>query len=247
VFAAASLRDVFTALASDFEQQHPEARVGLQFAGSQELRVQIEHGARADVFASADEAQVAPLVRAGLVAAPRPFAGNELVVVTPAANPAAIAELWDLPRATRIAIGAPEVPVGRYTERMLDRAAAVRGRDFREAVLARVVSRELNVRQTLAKAVLGEVDAAVVYRTDARAAGTSVRAVAIPEDVNVVTSYFIAATLPARAGAPAQAFIDAVLAPAGQARLAEAGFREAARLVAPSASAGGGRGAGPFQ
>src|SRR4029077_15065709 len=99
---------------------------------------------------------MAPLLRAGLVEAPVAFASNELAVVTPAQDPAGLTAFgaeafWHLPAAGRIAIGVPEVPVGRATQQMLERAAAVRGPAFRDAVLGRVVSRELNVRQALAK------------------------------------------------------------------------------------------------
>ncbi len=215
VYAASSLREIFTDLGHELEARTPGLTVRLNFAGSQELRTQIDHGAPADVFASADARHMA-----GLEVTPRGFARNEPVVVVPRDNPAGIKSFADLPKARRLVIGAAEVPIGAYTLQILDRA----GRAFRDRVLARVVSRELNVRQVLAKVVLGEADAAVVYRTDARAAGDKVEVIAIPGELNVVASYLVAA-LPG-AGEPklAQAFIELLLAPDGQRRLAAAGF-----------------------
>jgi len=244
VFAASSLREVLPPLAAEMERAHPGAEVALQLAGSQELRVQIEHGARADVFLSADDVQMDLLRRAGRVGEPMAFAGNELAVVTPAADPAGFAAFgadafWHLPEARRIAIGAPEVPVGRYTERMLERAAAIRGPEFRDTVMQHVVTRELNVRQTLAKAVVGEVDAAIVYRTDALAAGASVRTVAVPPAVNVVTTYELALVRPNEtqtAHPLGPAFVALVLSEAGQKRLAAAGFTPPGAVPATAAS-----------
>jgi molybdate transport system substrate-binding protein len=229
VFAAASLRDVLPKIAYDFEAAHPGLHAVFQFSGSQELRVQIEHGARADLFMSADDVQVGPLLAAGLVEPPTAFASNELAVVTPAQDPAGLTAFgadafWHLPDARRIAIGVHEVPVGRATERMLDRAVAVRGPAFRDAVLEHVVTRELNVRQTLAKAVLGEVDAAVVYHTDAIIAGASVRRIAVPPVVNVVTTYQMAVIKGGKVGY-ARAFAALVVSDAGRARLVDAGFK----------------------
>jgi molybdate transport system substrate-binding protein len=219
VFAAASLREVFEDLGRAHEARTPGLTVRLSFAGSQELRVQIEHGARADVFASADLEHMAALEEAGRVEAPRIFARNAPVVVVPADNPAGLAAFADLPRARRVVLGAPAVPIGAYTERILDRAGA----DFKRRVLARVVSRELNTRQVLAKVALGEADAGVVYRTDA-AAATRVRAIPIPDDLNVLADYPVAALKDAPQAAAAGAFVDLLLSPEGQKRLAAAGF-----------------------
>jgi molybdate transport system substrate-binding protein len=220
VFAAASLREPFAELARALEQRTPGLKVRLNFAGSQELRAQIEHGARADVFASADLAHMAALEKAGLAVAPRTFAHNQLVVVVPRENPARLGAFVDLPRAKRLVIGAPVVPIGAYTLRILDRTDA----DFRRRVLARVVSKELNVRQVLAKVALGEADAGIVYRTDARAAGGEVLPLDIPAALNVVAEYPIAVLGGAAEPAAARAFVELVLSPEGQERLAAAGF-----------------------
>jgi len=225
VFAASSLRDALQEAGRRFEAEHAGVAVSFNFAGSQELRTQIEHGARADVFASADERYMRALEDAGLAETPRTFARNEPVIVVPAGNPASIHDLRDLPRAKRIVIGAPEVPIGAYTQRILEAAAARNGPGFRSAVEARIASRELNVRQVLAKVRLGEADAAIVYRTDALAAREAVETISIPADLNVVAEYPIAALRGAPQPALARAFIDLVLSPSGRALLERFGFR----------------------
>ena len=220
VFAAASLREPFEELARSSEKQSPGLKVRLNFAGSQELRAQIEHGARADVFASADLQHLAALEKAGVAVAPRTFAHNRPVVIVPKRNPAGLVAFKDLPKAKRLVIGAPEVPIGRYTVQILDKAGA----DFRDQVMARVASKELNVRQVLAKVALGEADAGIVYRTDARSAADRVTTVEIPAELNVVAEYPIAVIKDAPQPAAARAFVDLVLSPEGQKRLADAGF-----------------------
>ncbi|MCC6214137.1 MAG: molybdate ABC transporter substrate-binding protein [Polyangiaceae bacterium] len=224
VFAAASLREVFTRLGSDFEQAHPGVEVTFNFAGTQELRSQVEHGAAVDVFASADARHMDALLRDARVLDPVIFAGNEPVIVVSREAAQRVRTLAELPAAERIVLGAPEVPIGRYTVTLLDRANRTLGADFRARVEARVVSRELNVRQVLAKVSLGEAQAGIVYRTDALTAGASVTVVAIPSELNVVAEYPIAVA----AGAPnpelARAWVALVLSPAGRGALAQAGF-----------------------
>jgi molybdate transport system substrate-binding protein len=224
VFAAASLREAFTALGTAFEASHPEAHVVFSFAGSQTLRAQIEQGAPADVFASADERQMQALADAKRVLEPRVFATNELVVVVPLARAGSLDTLAALPRAARIVLGAPEVPVGAYTARMLERASRTLGADFEKRVEARVVSREPDVRQVLAKVALGEADAGVVYRTDALAAKGKVALVAIPREANVRATYPAAVTTDARAPELARAFVELLASSGGQRALADQGF-----------------------
>jgi molybdate transport system substrate-binding protein len=141
VFAASSLRDVFERLAADFERQHKGVKVRLSFAGSQELRTQIEHGAKPDVFASADERNMAILHRTGLVRAPVVFAKNQPVLVVPAANPAKLATFADLPKAPHLVLGASEVPIGAYTDAILVAAEKRFGKAFRDQVVAHIRSR----------------------------------------------------------------------------------------------------------
>jgi molybdate transport system substrate-binding protein len=219
VFAAASLREAFEDLGKAFEAK-THVKVRLNLAGSQELRTQIENGARADVFASADQKHMDALVTAKLADAPRTFARNTPVVIVPRDNPAKIASFQDLPKAKKIVIGVPEVPIGNYTLQILDKAGA----EFKDKVLANVASREPNVRQVMAKVTLGEADAAVVYRTDAMAGKDKVAIIDIPAKVNVVASYPVAVLAKAPEAAAARAFVDLLLSADGQKRLAAAGF-----------------------
>jgi molybdate transport system substrate-binding protein len=223
VFAAASLRDAFTALGASFEAAHPGARVTFQFAGTQELRTQIEHGAHADVLASADARHMAALVGAGAMAEPALFARNEPVVIVARSSTAGIASVADLARAPRIVVGGPEVPIGRYTDQILARADAA-SPGLGAAIEARIVSRELNVRQVLTKVGLGEADAGIVYRTDAAAAADQVTVVTIPADINVIAEYPIAVAIGAREPALAAAFVAHVRSAAGQDVLRAHGF-----------------------
>jgi molybdate transport system substrate-binding protein len=229
VYAAASLKEPFEALAGAFEKTHPPVKVRLAFAGSQEHQAQLEHGGPADVWASASRAVQAALAQQGLVAPPRTFARNEPVVVVPRDNPAGIHVFTELPRTKRLVIGAPEVPIGGYTRQVFDKAAARYGPAFRAKLEAAVVSRELNVRQVLAKVTLGEADAAIVYRSDARAAKDRVEVVPIPAELNVLGEDTITTVTASKRQALARAFVELVLSPEGQQRLAEAGFLPAAR------------------
>jgi len=225
VFAASSLRDAFQDLGRIFEQEHPGTSLSFNFAGSQELRTQVEHGARADVLASADPRTLRALAGAGLSLEPQVFARNEPVIVVPVGNPAGIDALVDLPRARRLVVGAPEVPIGEYTVRILEAASRRYGPAFGAAVESRVASRELNVRQVLAKVALGEADAAIVYRTDALASRGAVEVISIPPQLNVVAEYPIALLRGAARPGLARAFVELVLSSAGQAVLARHGFQ----------------------
>lgn len=205
VFAASSLKELFEALPQP-------APVRFHFAGSQQLRLQLEQGARADVFASADEVQGRALFEAGLVEAPRRLTCNALVIAVAKGNPHRVAGLEDLLRLERLILAAPEVPAGRYTQAMLAR----RGEAFEAALAARVVSRELNVRQVLTKLLLGEADAGLVYRTDALSAADRLDFIELPQSPRAV--YEIALLRDSGSKAEAAAFID-------QAVAAEALFR----------------------
>ena len=224
VFAATSLRDAFTQLGGMFEQSHPGTKVTFSFAGTQELRTQIEHGSPADVFASADRKHMDELATKKRVVAPVVFARNAPVLVVARESAATVRDIKDLPAAPRIVLGAAEVPIGRYTLQILDRANERLGGDFRSRVEAKVVSRELNVRQVLAKVSLGEAAAGIVYRTDARAAKGEVETIAIPSDINVIAEYPVAAITEGAHPKLARAWLDLLMSSAGQGALAEAGF-----------------------
>ena len=224
VFAAASLREPFSTLGAAFEKSHAGVHVTFNFAGSQELRTQLEQGAAADVFASADQRHMNELVAARRANAPALFARNEPVMIVTRALAGTLEAFADLPAAGRIVVGLPEVPIGRYTLQILDKASTNLGRDFRERVEARVVSRELNVRQVLAKVALGEADAAIVYRTDATTAKAGVAVVTIPPELNVIAEYPMATLEGAPHPELARAFVELVLSASGQKALADAGF-----------------------
>ncbi|HEY0839344.1 MAG TPA: molybdate ABC transporter substrate-binding protein [Vulgatibacter sp.] len=222
VFAASSLREAFESIGAEFERSHPGVAVSFNFAGTQELRSQLEHGARADVFASADPHHMDALVAADLVASPAIFATNEPVIVS--SRDGGVRSLADLAVADRIVLGAPEVPIGRYAAGILERAQARMGDDFRARVEARVVSREFNVGQVLAKVELGEAQAGIVYRTDARRGSGRIAVVAIPADLIVEARYPIAVTKDASHAELARAFVELALSDAGRRALEGAGF-----------------------
>lgn len=224
VFAASSLREVFRSLNEGFARGHPGVEVTFHFAGTQELRTQLQLGATADVFASADAHHMDALVQAALVETPEVFAHNEAVVVTPREGAAKVHAFADLPFAARIVVGAPEVPIGRYTAQILERASREFGGDFRARVEERVVSRELQVAQVLARVSLGEAEAGIVYRTDARLARDAVRIVEIPPGLHVVAAYPIARVRGAAHPALARAWIAYLRSDEGQRTLGEAGF-----------------------
>ena len=222
VFAASSLADAFREMETAFEAAHPDTDVTLVFAGSQVLRLQIEQGARADVFASADRRHIESLRRAGLVAAYGEFAGTELVVIVPPGNPAAIESFGDLVRARRLVVGTENVPIGAYTRELLRRAGARKGSGFERAVLDRVVSEESNARLVRAKVELGVADAAIVYRTDA--APGRVRTIAVPGWANVRAAYLMGPVAGSANPEGAERWTRFVASSAGREILARRGF-----------------------
>jgi molybdate transport system substrate-binding protein len=224
IFAAASLRNAFTAIGEDFKRTHPGVTLTFNFAGTQELRTQVEQGAEADVFASADQRHMGELVKATRAVDPVTFARNEPVLVVAKESATKIQGIADLPAANQIIIGAPEVPIGRYTLQILDRASAKLGADFRTRVEAKVVSRELNVRQVFAKVSLGEAEVGFVYRTDAAGAEDSVKIVTIPPDINVTAAYPIAIVANAKHPLLARDWVTLLLGVDGQRVLQKAGF-----------------------
>jgi molybdate transport system substrate-binding protein len=224
VYAAASLREVFQNVALTFEKHHPNLKVRFNFAGSQDLRVQIEQGAKVDVFASADWKHMKLLATQNLVSEPAVFARNLPVLVVPKNNPAQVRSFADLPKVTHLVIGAPEVPIGAYAEAIFAAAEKLYGKAFREQILARVRSRELNVRQVLTKVALGEADAGIVYKTDALTMPDKVQVIEIPSEINLVAEYPIAILSAAPHSDLARAFVKSVLSREGQKTLAAAGF-----------------------
>ncbi len=223
VYAASSLAESFSAMERAFEAAHPGTDVVLAFAGSQALRLQIEQGAPADVFASADPAHMRALVERGSVRDERIFAHNRLVLIVPPENPARIESFHDLPRAGSLVIGTESVPVGNYAREALRRMEAAGEGGFAASVLARVASEESNARLVRAKVELGEADAAIVYRTDTVAAG-GVRTIEIPPDLNVNADYLIGIVEESARRELAEAWLAFVLSREGRELLARHGF-----------------------
>jgi molybdate transport system substrate-binding protein len=226
VYAAASLTDVFTEMDTAFEDSHPGVTLAFNFGGSQNLRTQIEQGAPADVFASANAKEMEALVALNLVAAgtPRVFLTNQLVVILPKNNPAGIAALEDLSKpGLKLVLAAEEVPAGRYARQILENLNALFGADYRDKVLANVVSNEDNIRQAVTKVQLGEADASIVYISDAVAV-PELQRITIPADMNVIVEYPIAALAESANSDLANEFIDYVLSSEGGATLRKWGF-----------------------
>ncbi len=228
VFAAASLTDAFTEIGGQFDAANPGVTTVFNFAGSNALATQINEGAPVDIFASANNTQMTAAVESGRVNADAPaqFVSNRLVVVLPADNPGGIESLQDLAGDdVLIVLAAEEVPVGGYSLEFLDKASAdpAFGATFREDVLANVVSYEENVRSVLNKVALGEADAGIVYTSDA-AGVEGVSQLEIPDALNVLAQYPIAALNDSANPDAAAAFISYILGPEGQAVLADYGF-----------------------
>jgi molybdate transport system substrate-binding protein len=226
VYAAASLTDAFTEIGRAFEAEHPGITVAFNFGGSQNLRTQIEQGAAVDVFASANMKEMDTLASEKLieVSVPKVFLTNQLVVILPKNNLAGLTSLADLAKpGLKLVLAAEEVPAGRYTRQVLDNLNARFGADYKDKVLANVVSNEDNIRQALTKVQLGEADASIVYVSDAVAA-PELQKIEIPADVNVIAEYPIAALLKSANTDLANEFIVYVLSPAGQATLQKWGF-----------------------
>jgi molybdate transport system substrate-binding protein len=229
VFAAASLTDAFEAIERVQEAATPNLSITYNFGGSQALVTQLAEGAQADVFASANTAQMDAAIEAGLVAGePVPFVRNRLTVVTPAGNPAGIESAADLGReGILLVLAQSEVPAGRYARESVCLMAgdtATYGTGFVERVAANVVSEEEDVRDALAKVALGEADAGIVYVSDAAAAGDQVQVVDIPDAVNVIATYPVS-VLAGGDEALGSAFIAYLLSEEGQAMLESYGFQ----------------------
>lgn len=215
VFAAVSLTDAFTRIGAGFEAAHPGTEVTFSFAGSSALATQINQGAPADVFASAAPANMATVTDAGTAdGGPIVFARNQLVIAVPEGNPDRVTGLADLARVT-VALCAPQVPCGAAAARALDAAR----------VTVTPVTLEQDVRAALAKVRLGEVDAALVYRTDASAAASDVDAVEFAESAAAVNDYPIAVLKDAPNKVGARAFVGYVRSEPARAVLTRAGFQ----------------------
>ncbi|GLZ36567.1 molybdate ABC transporter substrate-binding protein [Actinokineospora sp. NBRC 105648] len=212
VFAAASLTESFTKLGKDFEAAHPGVQVTFNFAGSSALAQQINQGAPADVFASAAPANMQQVTDA---TGPVTFVKNQLEIAVPKGNPGKITGLKDFTDANRkIALCAEQVPCGAAAKKVFTAAGLTAAPD----------TLEQDVKAALTKVRLGEVDAALVYRTDVKAAGDAVEGIEFPESDKAVNDYPIAVLGKAPNSAGAKAFVKYVLSDKGRAVLTDAGF-----------------------
>ncbi len=216
VFAAASLTESFKTIGIAFQQLHPAVTLRFNFAGTPTLLTQIEQGAQADVFASADTANMDKLVTEGFAAGtPATFAHNKLEIVVAPGNPKAIKTLADLAKAGVIYISeAPTVPAGKYSLQALAKAG----------VTVTPKSLETDVKSVISKIELGEADAGIVYTTDVRAAAGKVQGIPIPESFNVVATYPLVKVKGSSNAPGAAAFIAYLRSPEGQAKLESFGF-----------------------
>jgi molybdate transport system substrate-binding protein len=227
VFGAASLKDALESLAPAYEAAVPGSTLTIATDSSSTLRTQIEQGAPADLFLSADQKNPQTLVDAGLTDGPAiDFAGNTLTVIVPADNPAAIESPADLARpGVKVVAAGDDVPIATYAGQAVAKLAILPGypASFAGDYAANIVSREQNVKAVVAKIELGEGDAAIVYVTDARAS-TAVATVAIPEVANVPATYTGVVVAASTRHDEAHAFLAWLAGPAGAAILAGFGF-----------------------
>ncbi|OBF09859.1 molybdate ABC transporter substrate-binding protein [Mycobacterium sp. 852002-10029_SCH5224772] len=216
VFAAASLKPAFTQIRQQFKAENPGTGVEFEFAGSSELATQLTQGATADVFASADTAQMDTVSKAGLLSGdPKNFASNTLVIVTAPGNPKKIGSFADLAKpGLNVVTCQQPVPCGAATHR-LEAGTGAR---------LNPVSEEPSVTDALNKVTSGQADAALVYVTDAKTAGSKVATVTFPEATGAVNVYPVGVLKKAPLPTQAQKFVDLVTSPAGQQILAQAGF-----------------------
>lgn len=228
VFAAASLTQAFAEIGKTFETISPGVTVKFNFAGSQTLRTQLEQGAVADIFASANQAEMDNAVKDGLIErnASHMFLTNKLVVISPPNNPANVQTLNDLAKpGLKLVLAADTVPAGKYARQILDNMSkdSLFGSDFKTKVLANVVSNENDVKQVVAKVQLGEADAGIVYVSDA-VATPELKNIEIPTNFNVIAKYPIAALAKSPNSDLAAQFIAYVLSSEGQDVLNKWGF-----------------------
>jgi molybdate transport system substrate-binding protein len=210
VFAAASLTNVF--LKIDGGERY-------NFAGSDQLALQLRQGAPADVYASASPKYTELLYRDGVLLKPKVFATNKLIVLLPRSNPAKIHSVYDLRRGgLKVVVGDSTVPIGIYTRQILDTLGIT------SDIAKNVVSQETDVKGIVSKVALGEADAGFVYRTDARPVAGSTRTIALPAWAQPPIRYELAVVKGSKHPAAAKAFVAKVLSKRGRLLLSKAGF-----------------------
>mgnify|MGYP001370508119 CR=1 FL=1 len=226
VFVSGTLVQISKLFVAGFEAQHPDVKVNVEVGHTPTQRAQIEQGATPDVLIAAGRADIDALAQQNLVTADqiKGLARNQLVVIVPPDNQANIASPADLANpGVRLLVAAEELPVGMATQKLLDNLSKQGAPDFKDKALANVVSKEMGVNPIVSKISLGEADAGIVFVSDA-ASASNVKAVAVPDDANVVVT-FVTAPL---AGAPnpelAKTFVDYLLSDEAQSMLQAKGF-----------------------
>jgi molybdate transport system substrate-binding protein len=223
VFAATSLTAAMETLAREFEAARPGIKVQTSCAGSQELQVQVEQGARCDVFAAASPKHMQALVDQGLIRAPREFAANQLcIIVKPGADMRSAADLQK--PGLKIVVAVPTCPAGQYTRRSWEKLGKMAGygSQFISKTQRNVISEETNVKLVLAKVKLGEADAGFVYTSDAQ--GQEVDVVGLPEAAQVMATYLVGVGSASTQADLAEEFIALLRGPTGSQVLREAGL-----------------------
>ena len=231
VLAASSLTDSFGELARTFEERNPGVEVRQSFESSSTLLTQIQQGAPADVFASAAEEEMDTAVEDGLVAGePEVFVRNREVVMVPEDNPADIRSMQDLAKpGIKLVLAEEGVPAADYAVEILGRADAEYGSGFKRAVLSNVVSREADVRASVSRVALGDADATFGYASDYTPdIRDQVRVIRIPENLNIIATYPIAALKDAESPGLAREWVDLVVSEEGQRVLEKWSFEPAA-------------------
>ena len=219
VLAASSLKDTFTQLGQQFEAAHPGDTVKFSFGASSALAEQVNSGAPADVFASAATRNMDQVVSTGNASNPQNFAENVMEVAVPPNNPAKVTSVNDLAKSSvKVALCQPLVPCGVAAAEVFKNAK----------ITVKPVTLQPDVKSVLTQVELGNVDAGVVYVTDVQAAGSKVKGVTIPANVNATTTYPIAALTHSKLPSIAQAFVTYVLSPPGEQVLKAAGFEQPA-------------------
>jgi len=216
VFAAASLKESFTTLGKEFEKEHPGTKVTFSFGGSDSLAASITGGAPADVFAAASPKTMAIVTdKKDAVGTPATFVRNQLEIATLPGNPDKVASLKDLTKSgLKVVLCDKTVPCGAAAQKALDAGG----------LKLTPVSYEQDVKSALTKVELKEADAAVVYKTDVKAAGDKVEGVEFPESAKAINDYPIALLKDSKNATTAKAFIALVQSAEGQQVLTSAGF-----------------------
>ena len=227
VFAAASLTDAFGELGKTFEKQNPGVKVRTTFAGSSTVLAQIQQGAPADVFASADEAKMNEAEKSGLISGkPKVFVENREVIVVPKDNPANIKDLRQLSKpGIKLVLAEDGVPAAEYAKDILGKANSEYGSDFEKKVLSNVVSRESDVRAAVNRVAVGDADATFGYASDVTPdIRDKVEVIEIPKNLNVTATYPIAVLKRSSEKPLARKWVDLVTSKEGQRVLAKWGF-----------------------